>query len=468
LQPQINPEPNKQEYTLMDKHKLLIIFLLAVMLQSADLLLAQSEEMFLNLQDAREYALEHNYSLQSSELDIDKARYRVKEAVSLGLPQLEASVSYNDNMALPTQLLPGDFFDQPGQDVEIRFGTKYNASLSGSVNQLLFSGNYIVGLQASKTFLQQSKKQFRKSKIDVIKTVSEAYFMVLATEEGIAVIDSTLNITRKLADETRLIFENGFVEETDVDQLELLISDLEVSRIDALSQLEISKAYLKFYLGLNKEASLSLQENLEELVTETTSQTLQASNFEVHKNIDFQILKNQQDLALLQVKLEKSNYLPTLSAFVSYQTQAQRGSWNFFNPDEKWFGSSVFGVNMNIPIFSSGQRHAKVKQAQFELEKTRVAEKQLKSSLEIQFETTLNDYENALLNYTNTRKNKEIAAKIFRRTGIKYREGVASSLDLLNTHNQYLNAQSQYINAALQVLNMGVSLESLLADAYQD
>ncbi len=123
---------------------------------------------------------------------------------------------------------------------------------------------------------------------------------------------------------------------------------------------------------------------------------------------------------------------------------------------------------MNIPIFSSGQRASKVKQAQFDLEKTRVAEQQLKSSLEIQFETTLTDYENALLNYGNTRKNKEIAEKIFRRTGIKYREGVATSLDLLNTHNQFLNAQSQYINAALQVLNMGVSLESLLADGYQE
>lgn len=452
----------------MDKRKLTTILLLAMALLSADVLLAQSEEMALNLQNAREYALEHNYNLQSSELDIDIARYQVKETVSIGLPQVEASINYNDNMALPTQLLPGEFFGEPGRDVEIQFGTKYNASLSGSVNQLLFSGNYIVGLQASRAFLQQSKKQFRKSKIEVIKTVSQAYFMVLATEEGISVIDSTLNITRKLAAETRIIFENGFVEETDVDQLELLISDLEVSRIDALSQLDVANAYLKLYLGLNNEASLTLEENLEELVSETTGTTLLASNFEVHKNIDFQILKNQQDLALLQVKLEKSNYLPTLSAFVSYQTQAQRGNWNFFNPDEKWFGSSVFGVNMNIPIFSSGQRHSKVKQAQFDLEKTRVAEQQLRSSLEIQFETTLKDYENAVLNYGNTRKNKEIAEKIFRRTGIKYREGVASSLDLLNTHNQYLNAQSQYINAALQVLNMGVSLESLLADGYQE
>ncbi|MBU1371051.1 MAG: TolC family protein [Bacteroidetes bacterium] len=452
----------------MIRRKKTALLLIAGMLLGLNSLQAQEQQMELNLQAAREYALEHNWDLQTSALDIDKARYQVKESITIGLPQVDASIGYNDNMALPVQLVPGDFFGQPGQDVEIKFGTKYNASLSGSINQLLFSGSYIVGLQASKAFLQQSKKQYRKNKIDVIKSVSEAYFMVLATEEGIAVIDSTLEITRKLAEETRIIFDNGFAEETDVDQLELLISELEVGRVDALSQLEIALAYLKLNLGLNNEAQLELEENLDDLVEASAAQALLGSNFQVSKNIDFQILKNQQDLALLQVKLEKSSYLPTLSAFVNYQTQAQRTEWDFFNASGKWFGSSVFGVNMNIPIFSSGQRHAKVKQAQFDLEKTRVAEQQLKSSLEIQYETTLKDYQNALLNFDNTRKNKAIAEKIFRRTGIKYREGVASSIDLLNTHNQFLNAQSQYINAALQVLNMNVSLESLLADGYEN
>jgi len=185
-------------------------------------------------------------------------------------------------------------------------------------------------------------------------------------------------------------------------------------------------------------------------------------------NIDFQILKNQQDLALLQVKLEKSNYLPTLSAFLNYQTQAQRNQWDFFNRQGKWFSSAVFGVNMAIPIFSSGERHSRVKQAQFDVEKTLVAEKQLSTNLQIQYQNTYDDLQNALLTYDNTRKNKAIAEKIFRRTGIKYHEGVATSLDLLNTHNQFLSAQSQFINAALTLLNKGVSLESLLSDGNTD
>ena len=423
----------------------------------------ENNAMQLNFQEARQFALEHNRELKTTALDIDKARYQVKESVSIGLPQVDVAVSYNDNIALPVQLVPGDFFGQPGEEVEISFGTKYNAMLSGTINQLIFSGSYIVGLQAAKAFLEQSQKQYKKSKIDVIKSVSEAYFMVLATEESITVIDSTLEITRQLAEETRVIVQNGFAEETDIDQLDLLIAELEVSKTNAATQLEIANAFLKFHLGLESADRISLEEQLSELVEDAAVKALLSSEFIVNNNIDYQILKNQQDLALLQVKLEKSAYLPNLSAFLNYQTQAQRQEWDFFNQSGKWFGSAVFGVNMNIPIFSSGQRHSKVKQAQFDYQKTKVAEEQLKTSLEIQYETTLNDLRNALDNYENTRKNKAIAEKIFRRTSIKYREGMASSLDLLNTHNQYLSAQSQFINASLQVLNMSVSLESLLA-----
>ncbi len=449
--------------------KLGITFLITTLFFNTLVLVGQENgAMKLTLQEARAYALEHNRELQSSSLEIDKARYQVKESISIGLPQVDVAIAYNDNIALPVQLVPGDFFGQPGQDVEISFGTKYNAALSGTINQLIFSGSYIVGLQAAKAFLEQSQKQFAKSKIEVIKSSSEAYFMVLATREGIAVIDSTLQITRKLAEETRIIFENGFAEETDIDQLELLISDLEVSKTDAKTQLEIAKSYLKFHLGLESDDNVEPVEQLTELVENAAIKALFTSNFEVQNNIDFKILKNQQDLALLQVKLEKSNYLPNLSAFLSYQTQAQRQAWDFFNQQGKWFGSAIFGINMNIPIFSSGQRYSKVKQAQFDYQITQVAEEQLKTTLQIQYETTLNDLRNALDNFENTRKNKAIAEKIFRRTGIKYREGMATSLDLLNTHNQFLNAESQFINASLQVLNKSVSLESLLADTLEN
>lgn len=137
----------------------------------------------------------------------------------------------------------------------------------------------------------------------------------------------------------------------------------------------------------------------------------------------------------------------------------------FFRFKGKWYSSSVWGINMQIPILSSGERLARVKQARFQLEKTKVSEDLVTTSLLLQHQTTRDELANALSTLKNTQANKEIAEKIFRRTSIKYTEGIASSLDLLNTHQQYLTSESQYINAALNLLNKTVAMEALLAES---
>ena len=278
----------------------------------------------LSLDQARNYAQQYNYNLRNARLDIETAKQKVNETISTGLPQANINVGYNDNIGLPVQLVPGDFFGRPGEDIEVQFGTKYSGSLGASVSQLLFSGSYIVGLQASEAYLEQAKKNMVKTGTEVNKAVSEAYFLVLATGEGLKVVDSTLSITSKLAEQTRILYENGFSEETDFDQLNLLISDLEVSRSNILSQLESTKAMLKFQLGMDAGQQIRLTETLQSLTEKMAAEQMLLKPFKLQSNIDYQILQNQQELAKLQLKLEKSAFLPTLSAFLNYQTQAQR------------------------------------------------------------------------------------------------------------------------------------------------
>lgn len=425
------------------------------------------QEIELSLDQARAYAQEHNYNLQNANLDVGTAQQKVKETVATGLPQANASIGYNDNIGLPVQLVPGDFFGQPGKDIEVQFGTRYSSSLGASVSQLLFSGSYLVGLQASKAYLEQSEKNLAKTKTEVTKAVSEAYFLVLVSEEALDVIDSTIAITGKLAEQTRILVENGFSEETDYDQLYLLMADLQVSRVDILNQIERSTSMLKYQLGMEVGQNIKLTESLFDLTEKLAAEQLLTKQFKLDSNIDFQILKNQQELSALQLKLEKSAFLPTLSAFLNYQTQAQRNSWDFFDSKGKWYASSVWGVSMQIPLLSSGERIYKVRQAKLQVEKTKVAEQMVSTSLKLQHQNTRDELSNAVNTFQNTRSNKELAEKIFRRTGIKYVEGLATSLDLLNTHDQYIKSQSQFINSALNLLNKSVAMEALLTESEQ-
>ena len=423
------------------------------------------EVYHMTLEQAVEYAMKHNYDIQSAEKDIETARKKITETTAIGLPQINGLISYNDNMMLPVMIIP-DFSD-PSKTMELKFGTKYDAAAAASVSQLIFSGEYIVGLQAAKKYLEQTNTSYFKNKVEVKKLVSDSYYAALSAEEGIAIVDSTLKITRKLAKETRIIYEAGLAEDIDVDQLDLLVSDLEASSIYLKNQLIIANAFLNFYLGVNDNDSIVLTDNMEILINNRHKSKIITDPFNVNQNVDYVSLVKQKELGWLQVKLSKSSYLPQLSANLNYQTQAQREEWDFFQSGKPWYQSSVFSVSMAIPIFSSGQRWAQVKQAQLDYEKIDIAQKKLNTQLQLQYKSAKNEYVNAYLVYQNKTKNRKTAEKIYLKTTNKYTEGMATSLDLLNTHNQFLEAENQYINSALTLLQKGEELEKLLTK-YQE
>ena len=434
---------------------IILIFTIAV----TSSVIAQ-EVRHMSVKQAIDYAMENNYQIINAEKDVESAGYQVKESTSLGLPQVNASVNYNDNIARPVMIIP-DFTD-PTKTMEIQFGTKYDANLGASLTQLLFSGEYLVGLQAARKYLEKTNADFFKNKVEIKQLVANSYYAALSAAEGLKVVDSTLAITSKLADETREVYEVGLAEETDVDQLDLLVADLEASALYLKNQRIISHAYLKFYLGLSDTDSIVLTDSMEGIIATKHNSNYLTTPFYYGQNVEFMSLSKQKELTWLQVKLEKAAYMPSLSANLNYQTQAQRNNWDFFSTDGVWYSSSFLGVKMQIPIFSSGQRRSKVKQAQIAYEQVEVLEKQLSTQLILQHDAAKNEYLNAYRVYENKQKNKITAEKIYNKTTQKYIEGMASSLDLLNTHNQFLNAENQYINSALALLRTGEDLEKIL------
>ncbi len=443
-------------------YKLKYLFITFVLLFVLPGLRAQEIRSF-SLQEALDYAMENNYDVMKSEVDIEIAKKRVKESTAMGLPQIDASIDYNDNFARPTMIMPPEF-SPDGQPVEIQFGTKYDAAISGAINQLVFSGEYLVGLKAAKKYLETTNVEFFKNKVAVKQQVANSYYAVLTTEKGLEIIETTLSVTRGLAEETRQIYEVGFSEDLDVDQMELLVSDLEASKLYFESQLKITKAFLKFYLGVGSSDSLILTDNLESLLNSQESSSILLQDFEVDINPDYYSLVKQKELQSLQVDLEKATFMPTLNANLYYRTQAQREVWNFFVFDEnhKWYGSSTMGISMKIPIFSSGMRSSKLKQAKLIVEQMDIMENQLEDQLTLQYDNLRTEYINTYKVYINKDKNRKIAEKIYLKTTEKYKQGLASSLDILNTHNQFLNAERDYLAASQAFLRSGEELKKIL------
>lgn len=433
------------------------------------------------LQEAIDYAKIHNYDYINAQTDIEIAEKQVWETTAIGLPQVDGAIGNENYIDIPVTLMP-DFISPAVYGVNqngfgltpiqplpeeptyfpVQFGTKHNASASISVNQLLFSGEYIVGLRASKAWLGQTEKQKVQTEVILVEQVSKSYFLILSLTDNMRILDSSLIVNQQLFEETKAMFKAGFVEDTDVDQLEVIVSNLDASIRNLENEQTTAIAFLKFYMGFPPNTIIELSDNIEDVMNQLNIDYLLQSEFDVNENIDFILFMQQKELADLQLQRDKSQYLPSLSAFFSAKTNAMRDTYNFFDSSLPWYPTTVWGFQMNIPIFSSGKRNAVVQQSKLNMRKMEESQKQLSTSLQLQLQTTRNNFSNKYYEYLNRKKNLELTIRIFQKTQIKYKSGMASSFDLNQAQNGFIQANTDYTMSIMNLLQNKIELEKIL------
>ncbi len=423
----------------------------------------QDQKYKFTLEQAVNFALDSNYTAINARRDIAMAIKRKWETTASGLPQINANISYNNNLKLPTTLLPGEIVGgDPGTFVPVTFGTKENTSIGATLTQLIFDGSYLVGLQAAKTFLEYSENADEKVQLEVRKGVINAYGSVLLSEELVAIFElNKANLEKNLI-ETKAIYENGFTEEESVEQLEITMLNIETQLKNSRRTLIIAKQMLNLAIGVDVESDVGLLDDLDSLTQENIDLSFLEENINIEDNVDYKIASNFTEQRVLELKLEKTYYLPNLSAFINYGTQANSETFTFFNSDQVWYQSSVLGVSMNIPIISSGLRNARTQQAKIALEqaKTNLTETYQRVLLDIN--TSKNNYRFAIENYNDNKKNLDLSERIEKKNQIKFTEGLATSFDLRLAQIQLYTAQQAYFEAMLRVITTKADLETVL------
>jgi outer membrane protein TolC len=415
-----------------------------------------------SLTEAQDYAYAHNYDLKNSEYDVQIARKMVKQNTAIGLPQINGGIDYIDYLALPTSLIPGEFIGQPGTTIPIQFGSEYNATIKGSLTQLIYSGQYLVGLQTAKAYLETVRQKNLKDKMDIRDVVATSYLTVLMYKEQTRIVDSVHKVTGQLVDDQKAALKLGLVEDVDVEQLELNKSDLEAILINTNSNMELSMARLKFNMGLEDSQQIVLKDSIETFIRSLARDYLMNQPFDYTKNIDYTLLKKSEYQSLMQYKLAKTAYQPTLSGFLSATGNAQRGEWDFFNDKKPWYGTASWGLSLSIPIWSSGSRKFSVDQARLNYEKMKVNEEKMKTGLNLQVTAAKNDFNNAYLIYLNKQKGLDLSTRIYVKMIQKYKEGVSGSTDLNQKYNQFLQSQKDYLLSMYTVVDLKIKLARLM------
>lgn len=423
------------------------------------ILKAQEKTMELSLKEAIDFALVNSYNAKAASNDIKVAKETVWETTTIGLPQISGALDYQNFLKQPISVadINGD-----GVNEEFVFGTKQNANASVTLTQLIFDGSYLVGLQASKTFLKISEQAKEKTELLTREAVINAYGNILIAEKTIEILKRNQAVNDKILKETTLAYDNGLTEQENVEQFEIIKGNVE-NNIKASERLKgIAYQMLNIAIGTPINTQVELTDTLESLVVESTDLNLLVEEFDITNHIDFRIAENDRETKRLMVQLEKSKNLPSLSAFVNYGTQAFSNNFNFFKTEQRWFQSSTLGVSLNVPIFSSFGRKAKTAKAKFDLETADVRLEETKQQLSLAAQSAKSDYQLSIDNYETAQKNLNLAERIEKKQQIKFNEGLTTSFDLLQAQNQLHTQQDSYVRAMLNIIAKKATLENAL------
>ena len=440
-----------------------IFILLGFAILSSVGMAQQTQKYNFTLEQAIGFALDSNYTAINARRDIAIAIKKKWETTAVGLPQLNANVSYQNNLKQPTTILPGEIVGgDSGSFVPVIFGTKQNATLGATLTQLIFDGSYLVGLQAAKTFLDYSENAEEKTQLEVRKGVINAYGSVLLSKELVEIFElNKINLEKNLF-ETRAFYENGFTEEESVEQLEITLINLETQLKNSKRTLIIAQQMFNLAIGIDVESEVDMLDNLDSLTQENISLEFLEENINIEDNIDYKIASNFTEQRILELKLEKSYSIPNLAAFVNYGTQANSDGFNFFSTDQKWYQSSLLGVSMNIPILSSGLRRARTQQARIALEQAETNLTEAYQRILLEINTAKNNYRFAIEIYNNNKKNLDLSERVEQKNEIKFSEGLSTSFDLRTAQIQLYTAQQNYFEAMLRVITTKADLETVL------
>ena len=452
------------------------------------------DRLVLDLQGAVDHALAFNKSLKNSRMEVDRARARNWEAISQGLPQVDGGMDYssyfNYEMEFSFDMGGGaDFSDEQlleafnqtqeafpfytAQDLAVHGANSFydqtltslldpatilltdQASAKLMVNQLIFSGQYIVGIQTAKLAMLISEQNLDFNELNIKESVISSYYLVLLTEESLDIVKQNLDNLEETLAQTEVMYKTGMAEQTDVDQIRITVNQLANATTSLERNLELNYNLLRFQLGLETNVDLELTDQLELLFTNMQAEAALDKPFVVDDNVTYKIMKTQEEINKKMLGLEQWNYAPTITGFYNYNAKILTTDFDM-NPNH------MVGLTMGVPIFSSGMRKARVDQAKIDYNMAQVNRDIMEDQLLLQEKQYKYDLQSSLDNFFLQQENVDVAQRVFDSYQRKFEQGMATSLDLTNANSNYLDAENNYMTAIMEVMNAKLQLDKLM------
>jgi outer membrane protein TolC len=440
------------------------LFPMLAMAQGKDSVKTTKHEF--SVQQAVDYAKKNNVQAKNALLDVKLQEQVNREFTSNAYPHINASIgtTYNPNVAtqvLPNFISPATYqvlIDQGVKDgsgnpitmpsdfgfIAAQFGTKFSANAGISLQQLLFDGQVFVGLQARSALIEFQRKNVEITE-EVIKTnIYKIYYQLVASKTQIELLDANIGLLEKLLKDTRIIYQNGFAEQLDVDKVNVQLTNLQTEKNKVLNIVSNGYYGLKVLMGMPVTDELVLTDTLSN--EQIKEGVLATDTYSYEDRKEYQYAQIGKRLNEYNIRRYKLGQIPTLSLNAQYGKTAQRNKWNFLGTG-KWYTLSNINLNVAIPIFNGFYTRSKIQQTRIELQKTENQIAALQLSIDNEVATAKNNFRSAIASMDFQKKNMELAEKVYQQTKKKYEVGTGSQTEINAAQTDMKAAQTNYITA---------------------
>ena len=442
-----------------------IILATVPMLVSGQFLFSQENTaLSLSLRQCVQRAVEENINMKTVRMDAEKSQHKKAEAISALIPKINATANFQDNLSLPTTMLPGEIVGQPGTTIPVQMGSNFNTSATVTLNWALYNQTAITAVQLAQKVTELNDLSIEKASEELAAEVAKLYFLTVATSFQKRLIEGNITRTKQLQDITKILVDNGMGKQVDYDRVSINLENLYTQLSNVEAGLEQQHNMIKYMTNLPLDSSIELTYTAEEMQFMQNSPDLQ-SDFSNH--IDFRLLESQQEINRINQKVIHSGYIPTLSFTGGYSVQGMRKEFaNYFNnsPENQWFGSSYIGLNLSIPIFDGFEKRSKSRQVKMDIQKTDALLLDTREKFTADYQNAINNYQNNQANVERQRNNITLAEKVYNETALKYREGLAAMSNLLQDEMSLSSAQSNYLTALYNYKEAEIKIMSLTGD----
>jgi outer membrane protein TolC len=450
---------NPNNFLLMSARQHPLRSIAALLLLLLSTATAQGQSSF-TVDEAVKYALTNSATTKNAELDEKIARERVREITAIGFPKINGSLSLSNNYIIQKVIIPDGaaFGGPPGQPLALEFQPQYGGQAVLSVNQLIFDGSYIVGLQAARTYKELAYRASDISRVEVIENVKKAYYGVLVNQEALKTFEANIARADSALTELRSYVNSGFAEKIELDRLTVQRNNLLSERDKVQRAMELTLALLKFQMNYPANQDLQLTSKLADAIV--TSELLNTTPADPFKRPEFKLLQTQREAAKLELKNVRAGYLPSIGAQLSRGALAGANQFSqVSDPNGSWFAFGAIGLSINMPIFDSFDKRFRAQQKKLSLMKIDNSITEFRSLVALQTSSAESNLRNAYQSVEIQKQNMALSEEVLRISRIKYQEGVGSNYEVVSAETDSRLAQSNYYAALYELLIAKIELE---------